>query len=181
VGSKERVGPGDDAAEAGVRVNEVVFEAFFEDAEPRLRRALVSAYGIERGREAAAEALAWGFEHWDEVQQMDNPIGYLYRVGTSRSRPRRKVAFDVPMPVGDEPRVEPGLKAGLRALSANQRIAVVLLAGYGYTFDDVAQLTGTSISTVNTHYRRAIIKLRATLGVDEEHRTDAPAPEERRP
>ena len=71
------------------------FSAFFALAEPRLRRAFVSAYGGERGREATAEALAWAWEHWSEVEAMDNPIGYLYRVGRSRTRGRRyRVLFD---------------------------------------------------------------------------------------
>ena len=35
------------------------FEAFVRSAEPRLRRALVAAYGFEDGRDAAAEALAY--------------------------------------------------------------------------------------------------------------------------
>jgi len=156
-------------------VSGVAFDAFFRRAEPRLRRALVSAYGIERGREATAEALAWAFEHWEELQNMRNPVGYLYRVGTSRSRPKRRVVFDQPGPDQREPAVEPGLVEALGTLTAKQRIAVVLLAGYGYTFDDVAQLTGSSISTVNTHYRRAIAKLRVELHVEDETN------EERRP
>jgi hypothetical protein len=40
------------------------FEAFVADAEPRLRHALVAAYGFEEGRDAAAEALAYAWEHW---------------------------------------------------------------------------------------------------------------------
>ena len=39
------------------------FETFFAETEPRLRRALVAAYGPERGRDAAAEALAYAWEH----------------------------------------------------------------------------------------------------------------------
>jgi hypothetical protein len=39
------------------------FEAFVHDVEPRLRRALVAAYGFERGREATADALSWSWEH----------------------------------------------------------------------------------------------------------------------
>jgi hypothetical protein len=65
------------------------FEVFYDLAEPRLRRALVAAYGTERGREATCEALAWAWEHWNDVRGMANPVGYLYRVGQSRTRPRR--------------------------------------------------------------------------------------------
>jgi hypothetical protein len=41
-----------------VRPAHEAFEVFVREAEPRLRRALVAAYGFEEGRDAAAEALA---------------------------------------------------------------------------------------------------------------------------
>lgn len=34
----------------------------------------MAAYGYEDGREAAAEALAYGWEHWAEVRQMPSPV-----------------------------------------------------------------------------------------------------------
>ena len=61
------------------------FVAFVRDAEPKLRRALVAAYGAMVGREAALDALSWGWEHWDRLSQMANPVGYLYRVGRTRA------------------------------------------------------------------------------------------------
>jgi predicted RNA polymerase sigma factor len=67
------------------------FTEFFREAEPRLRRALAAAAGIEAGREATAEALAYGWEHWDRVGSMENPAGYLYRVGRSKARKRVEV------------------------------------------------------------------------------------------
>ena len=40
---------------------------------------------------ATAEALAWGWEHLDRLRTMENPAGYLYRVGYRRGiRQRRK-------------------------------------------------------------------------------------------
>jgi len=164
VGSHEPPAPAPTRPAAGDGTGSSSFEEFFREAEPRLRRALVGRYGSERGREAAAEALAWGFEHWTEVEVMGNPIGYLYRVGTSRSRPARRVLFEAPAAADGGPDVEPALARALGALTANQREAVVLLAGYGCTFDEVARLTGRSMSTVNTHYRRGLAKLRAALG-----------------
>jgi DNA-directed RNA polymerase specialized sigma24 family protein len=144
------------------------FEAFFAEAEPRLRRALVARFGVERGREATAEALAWAYEHWSEVQEMDNPIGYLYRVGQSRTRPRRTIA---PMRVVSAGQVDaapiapvdPELWAAMWSLSAAQRQAVVLVHAYGWTLREVAELTETSVSTVGTHLRRGLVRLRATL------------------
>ena len=39
------------------------FEAFFRETEPKLRRALVAAYGPDLGREAASVALSYAWEH----------------------------------------------------------------------------------------------------------------------
>ena len=57
------------------------FSTFVVEVEPRLRRALTATFGPEVGREAAAEALAYGWTHWERVGAMDNAAGYLYRVG----------------------------------------------------------------------------------------------------
>ena len=78
------------------------FDQFFATAEPKLRRALVASYGGERGREATAEALAWAWEHWPKVQSMQHPLGYLYRVAQSRSRPRKTAVLFAP-PSRSEP------------------------------------------------------------------------------
>jgi RNA polymerase sigma factor (sigma-70 family) len=142
------------------------YEGFFVVAEPRLRRALVARYGTERGREATAEALAWGWEHWGRLQAMENPTGYLYRVGCSKTRVRRRRVLFEASGAQDEPAVEPALAGALSRLSANQRTAVVLVEGYGWQLHEVAELLGTSVSTVNTHLRRGLAKLRADLGVE---------------
>jgi DNA-directed RNA polymerase specialized sigma24 family protein len=66
------------------------FEQFVQAHEARLRTALVLTYGPDAGREAAAEALAWAWEHWDRVAMIDSPVPYLYRVGQSRTRRIRR-------------------------------------------------------------------------------------------
>jgi DNA-directed RNA polymerase specialized sigma24 family protein len=140
------------------------FTEFFAGAEPRLRRALVAAYGFERGLEAAAEALAWGWEHWADVAEMANPVGYLYRVGQSRTRPRKvRPIFDVAPSPSSGVDIEPGLPDALAALSERQRLAVVLVHGFGWTHREVAELTGTSASSVQKHLERGLVRLRRTL------------------
>lgn len=144
---------------------EVSFSTFVVEVEPRLRRALVSRYGLDAGREATAQALAWGWEHWDEVSEMANGAGYLYRVACSSQRPRKQHRLfertDDPTPD-----VEPGLAPALAALTEHQRVAVVLTVAFDWTLAEVAELTGSSISTVNTHRRRGLKRLRRSLGVD---------------
>jgi DNA-directed RNA polymerase specialized sigma24 family protein len=141
---------------------EATFERFVHDVEPRLRRALVAAYGGQRGREATAEALSWAWENWDRVRAMDHPHAYLFRVGRSRTRARRqRVVFDAPH--ATEPHVEPGLGPALARLSERQRIAVVLVHGYGWTHREVAALTGSRPTTIQNHLERGLRKLRTDL------------------
>jgi DNA-directed RNA polymerase specialized sigma24 family protein len=141
------------------------FEVFWLGCEPRLRRAFAAAYGATRGADATAEALAWAWEHWDRVQTMANPAGYLYRVGQSRTRRRRRPPlFPAPEHVG-VPWVEPALPAALAGLTEQQRVAVVLAHGFGWTHREVAQLLGISASTVQNHVERGLAKLRLALEV----------------
>ncbi len=144
------------------------FTEFVSDTENRLRQALTSALGPEFGREATAEALAYGWEHWDRVFEMENPVGYLFRIGQRsgrRMRSRPRVVFPA---VGAErlPWVEPGLPAAMRRLSEQQRIVVLLLFGYEWSMSEVAELLGVSKATVQSYSDRALAKLRRKLGVD---------------
>jgi RNA polymerase sigma factor (sigma-70 family) len=145
-------------------LSEVSFEGFVREVEPRLRRALVAAYGGQRGREATAEALCWAWEHWDRVREMENPHRYLFRVGRSRTRARRqRVVFDVN--TVRDPHVEPRLGPALARLSERQRIAVVLIHGFGWTHREVAELIGSRPTTVQNHLERGLRKLRIALEV----------------
>src|ERR1700722_1002963 len=92
--------------------SEAEFEAFVHKVEPGLRRALLAAYGFERGREAAAEALAWSWEHWSRVKRMKNPAAYLFRVGQSHTRTPMAPPTFVRSEWHD-PLVEPGLGPAL--------------------------------------------------------------------
>jgi DNA-directed RNA polymerase specialized sigma24 family protein len=143
------------------------FEAFVRDVEPRLSRAFAAAYGFDDGQDATAEALAYAFEHWDHLQHITNLPGYLFRVGQSRSRRRRQpVVFAVPH--STDHAFEPGLPAALGSLTQRQRLAVVLVYGYGYTLREVAELTGTRPTTVQNHLARGLARLRSRMGVSDD-------------
>jgi RNA polymerase sigma-70 factor (ECF subfamily) len=134
----------------------------------------VAAYGAEAGRDATAEALAWAWEHLERVEATSNPGGYLWRVGQTAARRGRAWSdrrADVVLPerasVDDGPAFEPALVAGLAALSAHQRAAVLLVHGWGYTLDAAAAALGCRVSTLRNHLSRGLTKLRASLGVDD--------------
>jgi DNA-directed RNA polymerase specialized sigma24 family protein len=146
-----------------------VFTEFVREVEPRLRQSLVAALGGEAGREATAEALAWAWEHWPRVETMGNPAGYLYRLGRNHAMSllRRRRVFPYPPPPSDEgPWVEPGLPAALSHLSEAQRVAVLLIHGFGWTYREVADHLDVGISTVQTHAERGMAKLRHELKVE---------------
>ena len=142
------------------------FTEFVGAVEPRLRYALCAAFGDERGREATAEALAYGWEHWEQVRGMDNPAGYLWGVGRNHARRQRSVKpllSDVP--VEAMPWIEPGLSKALGALSERQRLAVMLIHGLEWTYSEVAELLGVSKGTVQTQAERGMVRLRRLVGV----------------
>lgn len=144
----------------------VTYEEFVQRDGPRLRAGLVAAYGPEVGADAAAEALAYGFEHWSRLGAMANPAGYLYRVGQSEARRHfREHGFLPAAPDAGMPDFEPALAPALEALTEPQRVGVVLVHGLGWTLRDAAELLDVDVSTLRTHIARAMTKLRAALEV----------------
>ncbi|UDY36531.1 RNA polymerase sigma factor [Dermatobacter hominis] len=140
------------------------FTSFVAEVEPRLRRAFSLLRGPDLGRDATAEALAWAWSNWSTVQAMDNPAGYLYRVGASRTRPP-KARFDALHAPEAAPDYEPGLVPALAALPERQRTVVVLVHGCGWTHREVADALDISRSSVGTHVERGMARLRDELGV----------------
>lgn len=141
------------------------FESFAADAGERLRRAFAGPLGVDGAAEATAEALAWAWANRKRLARMDNPVGYLYRVGRSRTKRQRRLQ-PRPLPNPAElvvPDVEPGLVPALLALTDRQRTAVWLLHGCQWHHHEVAAAMGISASAVATHAERALGHLRARL------------------
>lgn len=155
----------DTANEAALDVTE--FEDWFAIAEPRLRASLVATFGAELGRDAAAEALSYAWQHRDKVLAMENPLGYAFRVGQRwavRQSRRNRRRFG--MPVFEHPPAgfEPALHEALAALPERQRQVVVLCTGYGLSHREAADVLGISSSTVQNHADRGLAKLRKRIG-----------------
>jgi RNA polymerase sigma factor (sigma-70 family) len=145
---------------------ERAFTRFVKETEPKLSYALAAAYGPEIGSEATSEALVHAWEHWSKIRDMDNPTGYLYRVGQSKSRRffRPRVAFPPRQPA-DESGFEPKLPVALESLTKSQRVAVVLVHALGWSERETADLMGVSRATVRTHVERALVRLRTAMEV----------------
>lgn len=140
---------------------------FVRAVEPRLGDALVAALGSDVGREATQEALIYAWEHWARVGAMDHPAAYLYRVGRSKAKRywrKRRLFPDVP--TDGMPLVEPGLAPALARLSEKQRVTVLLVHGFGWTYAEVAEFLGVALGTVQKHLERGMVNLRLDLEVD---------------
>jgi len=142
------------------------FSEFVVANERRLRQALSAACGDQVGREAAAEALEYGWENWDRLKAMDNPIGYLFKVGRGRGRrmlSRSRPVFDRVDPAR-LPEVEPKLPEALARLTERQRLIVILVHCDQWSQGEVAEWLGLSRSSVRNHLERAMESLRRTIG-----------------
>jgi DNA-directed RNA polymerase specialized sigma24 family protein len=138
------------------------------DAE-RLRRALVARFGVEAGTEAFADAMAYAWEHRVRLEEMFNPLGYLYRVGLSSARPylrwrKRTVLLDVD-PRHDASDHDVDLISAFARLSTNQPVAVVMVHGHGATYAEVAEVLGITVAAVTNHVHRGLRRLRENLEV----------------
>ena len=144
------------------------FSEFVAGHERGLRQALTAWLGPDLGREATAEALAYGWEHWSRVGGMENPSGYLYRVGLNwgRKSSRRRDPGFPEATQNDVDWFEPGLPRALAGLSDQQRVVVFLVHGHEWSLSEVAALLEISKGTVQTHMERGMERLRRELKVE---------------
>lgn len=149
-------------------VEQASFDDFAEIADARLRRALVARFGVEVGNDVANDAMAYAWEHRESLSLMANPIGMLYRVGQSSARRyirwSRRVVLPTEEPFGDRS-FEPGLAPALATLGADQRVAVMLIHGYGWSYVEAAEMMDVPVSTVRNWATRGLGKLRRQLEV----------------
>lgn len=173
-GVSEGVGRPDPTADDPVTVAETPdhdFAGLVATAEPRLRRVLVAHHGPDVGPDLCAEVMAWAWENRDRLDHLDNPVGYLYGVAQSRSRRyhrwRRTPSVAVAperLPDTDEGRETILTLLALDTLTPPQRVAVLLVKAYGWTYPEVAEVLGVPTTTVTNHVTRGLARLRTHLG-----------------
>lgn len=91
-------------------------------------------------------------------------MGYLFRVGQSRTRPRKRPVLLPPPGALGLPEIEPRLVPAVAGLSERQRVCVVLVHAYDWTQPEVADLLGISTSSVQNHLERGLAHLRKAIG-----------------
>ena len=147
------------------------FESFYRNRWSEIHRAV--AVGIsdsDLGREAVDEAMVRAYERWDQVSQMSNPSGWVYRVAMNwaRSRLRRRSLLPwTRRPVGiihdNHDLVDPSIVTALRQLPLLQREVVVARLLLDMSEVDTAEALGVPLGTVKSRLSRALTKLRKEL------------------
>jgi RNA polymerase sigma-70 factor, ECF subfamily len=155
------------------------YETFVRSQSPRLLQSLsLIARDRELAADAAQDAFIQLYRHWDEMQEIQDPVAWLYRVAINRSNDYRRrlmrsarllerlitfspdddwVASDV---------TDTQLVSAFRALPLGQRTAATLFYLADFPVAKVARVMNVSEGTVNRHLYRAREALRGTLEAD---------------
>ncbi len=141
---------------------------FLVEAQPRLERALVARFGINDGLDAASEAVAYALENWSRLEAMENPVGYLYRVGQTSGRRLagrwRRLDALVAEPLSGDTVLDVDLQKALLRLKPDERVAIVLVHAHGHSYLEVADVLGVPVTTVANHLHRGLNHLRRIIG-----------------
>lgn len=134
------------------------FDTFFEDEHERLFKAL---YFIAGNRHDAEELMQDAFlklwERWDQIDRIDDPTAYLFRVALNglRMRHRRAAVAERKLRLLGDDRdgfAEAEMRADVRALlltvTPRQRAALVLIDLLGYDSEQAGRIMRVGPSTV---------------------------------
>ncbi len=134
------------------------FREFFEGEHRQLFKTL---YFVTGSRADAADLMQEAFlklwERWDRIDQIEDPVAYLFRVALNgfrmRARAARRAALrPLPFVTARDPFDDVDLREDVRrmleAAAPRQRAALVLLDLYGYDSKEAARIMGIRPSTV---------------------------------
>lgn len=147
------------------------FEDFYASNRTSVGRALaLTLRDDDLAREAVDEAMARAYQRWSHVSQLDNPGGWVYRVGLnwSRSVVRRRrrtppIWIARPADVAPTATSDPSIDRALDRLSVDQRAVVVCRLLLGLSELQTADTLGIRPGTVKSRLARALERLQPLL------------------
>lgn len=152
------------------------FDGFYRAQVDRVYRALALTVGNDDlAREAVDEAMARAYARWGRVGGLDNPAGWVYRVGLNWATSwRRKVRRERPPVADDRHPATPGpdasavaARTALERLPLAQRAVVVCRVLLDLSTADTATVLGVTEGTVKSRLSRALTGMRAALAEEE--------------
>ncbi len=147
------------------------FEDFYREQRATIGRALaVTLRDTQLAAEAIDEAMARAYQRWNRVQALDNPGGWVYRVGLNWSRSfLRRVSRPAPIWMTssvvtiDGSALDPAIEQALAQLSVEQRAVVVCRLLMGYSESQTAVALDLRPGTVKSRLARATTRLQSLL------------------
>lgn len=152
------------------------FEAFYPAYVDRVHRALTLSLGDDDlAREATDEAMLRAYARWGRVRRLDNPAGWVYRVGLNWATSWwRKLRRERPAVTDDQHPGTPGVdptalaaRAALNRLPLTQRTVVVCRVLLDLSTAETAAVLDLPTGTVKSRLARALETLRAELRDEE--------------
>jgi RNA polymerase sigma factor (sigma-70 family) len=150
------------------------FDTFFVEEHERLFKAL---YFVTGNRQDAEELMQDAFlklwERWGEIDRIDDPTAYLFRVALNGFRMRRRRAATairkvVPVIEERDEFLDAEMRADVRRLllgiSPHQRAALLLVDLLGYPSEQAARILRVRPSTVRALATKGRRALRAMEG-----------------
>jgi RNA polymerase sigma-70 factor (ECF subfamily) len=147
----------------------LVFDRFVEDEHERLFKALYFVTGNRQDAEdLTQEAFLKLWERWDQIDRIEDPTAYLFRIALNGFRMQRRRATMaarkiLPIPsrsdAFEDVELHEDLRRLLLLLSPRQRAALLLLDLLEYPSEQAARILRVRSSTVRTlasQARRAI-------------------------
>jgi RNA polymerase sigma factor (sigma-70 family) len=149
------------------------FEGFYAASADRVYRALAVTLGDSHlAREATDEAMARAFVRWRQVVTVENPGGWVFRVGLNWATSwRRKLRRERALPEFERglPAVLPAEPDGADAMAALARLGVAARAVvvcrvlFGLSTAETATVLHVAEGTVRSRLSRAMTVLRREL------------------
>jgi RNA polymerase sigma factor (sigma-70 family) len=147
------------------------FEDFYATTRPSVGRALaLTLRNDDLARDAVDEAMARAYQRWSYVNRLDNPGGWVYRVGLNWSRSLlRKLHRPTPIWIAEPgstaaPVVQdPTIDQALDTLNVDQRAVVVCRLLLGLDERSTADVLGIRPGTVKSRLARALDRLHPLL------------------
>ena len=150
----------------------LAFHDFYAGSRDRVGRALAVTLGdADLAADSVDEAMARAYQRWSNVSRMDNPSGWVYRVGLNLARSRmrrltrrRRAVVCRPSTEVPEPDVlEPAILRALQGLPVDHRSVVVCRLLLGWSEAETAKALGIRPGTAKSRLHRATTTLATQL------------------
>lgn len=144
------------------------FRTNYDDVVHNLAR---TGCAVNVADDCSQEAFIRAYARWWRVGRMQNPAAWVQRVANNiridldRSYRRQQATLQASAVewVSDEPQPDPELEHALDALPGQQREAVDIYYGHGYSTDEGAAAMGVTPGAFRYHLHRARRSLRSVL------------------